>query len=1199
MEIRNISNIYTALPQCGAFLKAISDESVRHVFLGGLLASSAPVFFSAVAERLNGKKNSKPKTQNCAESAQQFKTQNSKLKTLTAVFILQDNDEAGYFYHDLTQILGTDNVLFFPSSYRRAVKYGQRDAANEILRTETLSRLAALTSVDTQKASTGKGAGKNADSAAEALYVVTCPEALSELVVSKRRLDERTINIAVGDIIDFADLGRQMREFGFKEVDYVYEPGQFAMRGSIIDVYSYSSELPFRIDFFGDEVDTIRTFEVADQLSKDAKQQVRIVPELAQLTEEKQPFTSLLPDDALLVMKDRLYLCSTIEQIYNDGFSQQAMTERLEGATEVEQQQIMRDMRKENNLVSPTRFREEICRFRLVEFGAKPSGTPQVSIEFHISPQPLFHKNFSLLIQTLDDYLLQGYQLYILADSEKQTQRLRDIFDSEELQQMRRNSQHLNTSTPQHLNIQHSTLPFTPVNRTLHEGFADNDLRLCFFTDHQIFDRFHKYNLKSDAARTGKMALTMKELQEMEPGDFIVHVDFGIGKFGGLVRVPVGDSYQEMIRLYYQRGDIVDVSIHSLYKISKYRRSDTGEPPRLSTLGTGAWEKLKERTKKRIKDIARDLIKLYAKRRHEKGFAYSADSYLQHELEASFLYEDTPDQQRATHDVKADMESARPMDRLVCGDVGFGKTEVAIRAAFKAACDSKQVAVLVPTTVLAFQHYKTFSDRLKGMPVRVDYLSRARTAKQTREVLADLKAGKIDILVGTHKLIGKAVEWHDLGLLIIDEEQKFGVSTKEKLRTLKTNVDTLTMSATPIPRTLQFSLMGARDMSIMRTPPPNRYPVQTELGVYGHEIIADAINFEMSRNGQVFFVNDRISNLPEIASLITKYVPDARVAIGHGQMSPEELEKILIGFMNYDYDVLLSTTIVENGIDISNANTIIINDAHRFGLSDLHQMRGRVGRSNRKAFCYLLAPPKSVLSSEARRRLEALENFSELGSGFNLAMQDLDIRGAGNLLGAEQSGFMEDLGYETYQKILNQAVTELKNDEFADMYAEEIAQGNNLTGDAFVEDCAVESDLEMYFPDTYVPGSAERMLLYRELDNIDNDDELDAYRQRLIDRFGAIPHEGEELLQVVALRRYGKSLGCEKIILKQGRMQMQFVSNPNSAYYRSATFGKALDFIAANARRCNLKEVNGKRSMVVSGVPTVGEAVKVLLKVKE
>ena len=1173
MEIRDISNLYTALPQCGAFLKAINDESVRHVFLGGLLASSAPVFFSAVTERLSRTNNSNP---------------------LTSVFILQDNDEAGYFYHDLTQILGTDNVLFFPSSYRRAVKYGQRDAANEILRTETLSRLSSLTVPVHNKA---KATQKSSAEGVSALYVVTCPEALSELVVSKRRLDERTINIAVGDIVDLADLGRKMREFGFKEVDYVYEPGQFAMRGSIIDVYSYSSELPFRIDFFGDEVDTIRTFEVADQLSKDAKDAVRIVPELAQIVEEKQPFTALLPDDALLVMKDRLYLCSTIEQIYNDGFSQQAMAERLEGATEVEQQQIMRDMKKENNLVAPTRFREEMCRFRLVEFGIKPTGTPQLTIEFHISPQPLFHKNFDLLTQTLEDYLLQGYKLYILADSEKQTQRLRDIFDSDELRQLRlarlRNNPHTETISVA------DALEFTPIDHTLHEGFADNDLRLCFFTDHQIFDRFHKYNLKSDAARTGKMALTMKELQEMEPGDFIVHVDFGIGKFGGLVRVPVGDSYQEMIRLYYQRGDIVDVSIHSLYKISKYRRSDTGEPPRLSTLGTGAWEKLKERTKKRIKDIARDLIKLYAKRRHEKGFAYSADSYLQHELEASFLYEDTPDQQRATHDVKADMESARPMDRLVCGDVGFGKTEVAIRAAFKAACDSKQVAVLVPTTVLAFQHYKTFCERLKNMPVRVDYLSRARSAKQTREVLADLKAGKIDILVGTHKLIGKAVEWHDLGLLIIDEEQKFGVSTKEKLRKLKTNVDTLTMSATPIPRTLQFSLMGARDMSIMRTPPPNRYPVQTELGVYGHEIIADAINFEMSRNGQVFFVNDRISNLPEIAALIKKYVPDARVAIGHGQMSPEELEKILIGFMNYDYDVLLSTTIVENGIDISNANTIIINDAHRFGLSDLHQMRGRVGRSNRKAFCYLLAPPKSVLSSEARRRLEALENFSELGSGFNLAMQDLDIRGAGNLLGAEQSGFMEDLGYETYQKILNQAVTELKNDEFADMYEEEMAAGNNLTGDAFVEDCAVESDLEMYFPDTYVPGSAERMLLYRELDNINNDEELDAYRQRLIDRFGPIPHEGEELLQVVALRRYGKRLGCEKIILKQGRMQMQLVSNPNSAYYKSATFGKLLDFIANNARRCNLKEVNGKRSMVVSGVPTVGEAVKVLLKVKE
>ena len=1164
MEIREISNIYSALPQCGAFLKAVNDESVKHLFLKGMVASSAPVFFAAAASRTdNGKKGAQ--------------------KPLTAVFILQDNDEAGYFYHDLTQILGTDNVLFFPSSYRRAVKYGQRDAANEILRTETLSRLSAAHTA-------GKGKDKPGF-----LYVVTCPEALSELVVSKRNLDERTISIGVGDIVNLTDLGRKMRSLGFEEVDYVYEPGQFAMRGSIVDVYSYSSELPFRIDFFGDEVDTIRTFEVADQLSKDSKETVQIVPELAQTVTDKQPFTAMLPEDALLVFKDRLYLCSAIEQIYDNGFSKQAFTERLEGATEMEQEQILREMRKENNLVSGVEFRKAISGFRFVEMGAHPSGTPQTTITFNISPQPLFHKNFELLAQTLEDFLLQGYRLYILADSEKQTRRLKEIFESDELRAVR-NARHQKSPNSEALSVA-DNITFTPVDHTLHEGFADADLRLCFFTDHQIFDRFHKYNLKSDAARTGKMALTMKELQEMEPGDFIVHVDFGIGKFGGLLRVPVGDSYQEAIRIYYQHGDIVDVSIHSLYKISKYRRADTGEPPRLSALGTGAWDRLKERTKKRIKDIARDLIKLYSKRRHEKGFSFSADSYLQHELEASFLYEDTPDQSKATQDVKHDMESNRPMDRLVCGDVGFGKTEVAIRAAFKAATDGKQVAVLVPTTVLAFQHYKTFLSRLKEMPVRVDYLSRARTAKQTREVLADLKEGKIDILIGTHKLIGKSVEWHDLGLLIIDEEQKFGVATKEKLRKLKTNVDTLTMSATPIPRTLQFSLMGARDMSIIRTPPPNRYPVQTELGVYGHEIIADAINFEMSRNGQVYFVNDRISNLPEIAALIHKYVPDARVAIGHGQMNPEELEKILIGFMDYDYDVLLSTSIVENGIDISNANTIIINDAHRFGLSDLHQMRGRVGRSNRKAFCYLLAPPKSVLTPEARRRLEALENFSELGSGFNLAMQDLDIRGAGNLLGAEQSGFMEDLGYETYQKILNQAVTELKNEEFQDIYAEEIAQGKEISGDEFVEDCALESDLEMYFPETYVPGSAERMFLYRELDNISDDDQLDAYRKRLEDRFGKMPKEGEQLLLVVPLRRIGKKLGCEKIILKQGRMQMQFVSNPESAYYKSQAFGRALNYISSHTRRCNLKEARGHRFMIVTGITSVGDALEVLKEI--
>ena len=1130
MKIQDIKTLYAATGQCAALSAALSDGRSRSLYLRGLHASAAPVVFSALAER----------------------------SPLTAVFILQDADEAGYFYHDLMQLMGQERVLFYPSTYRRAVKYGQRDAANEILRTEVLSRLSSRTAGD------------------GALYIVTSPEAVSELVVSRTRLDERTLSLHVGQTVDLVEVVKTLRGYGFQEQDYVYEPGQFALRGSILDVYSFSSELPFRIDFFGDEIDTVRTFEVQDQLSRTKCDSVTIVPELASMAEEKQPFTSFLPDDTVLAVYDLLYVHDTVDRIYREGFSSQAMTERMEGATEQEQRQIMYDLSRDSQLVSASLWDEGVSRFRRIEFGQSPTGTPDTTVTFDVTPQPLFHKNFELLARTLEDYVLQGYRLYILADSVKQTQRLREIFDSDELRKWSRD------------------LPFEAVDRTLHAGFVDNSLRACFFTDHQIFDRFHKYNLRSDKARAGKMALTMKELQEMEPGDYIVHVDFGIGKFGGLVRVPAGNSYQEMIRIIYQRGDIVDVSIHSLYKISKYRRSDTGEPPRLSTLGTGAWDRMKEKAKKRIKDIARDLIRLYAKRRHEHGFAFSADTYMQHELEASFLYEDTPDQSKATQEVKADMESPRPMDRLVCGDVGFGKTEVAIRAAFKAACDSKQVAVLVPTTVLAFQHYQTFRDRLKNLPVRVDYLSRARSAKQTRQVLADLKEGKIDIIVGTHKLIGKSVEWHDLGLLIIDEEQKFGVATKEKLRKLKTNVDTLTMSATPIPRTLQFSLMGARDMSIMRTPPPNRYPIQTEIGVFGHEIIADAVNFEMSRNGQVYFVNDRISNLPEIASLIHKYVPDARVAIGHGQMSPEELEKILMGFMNYDYDVLLSTTIVENGIDISNANTIIINDAHRFGLSDLHQMRGRVGRSNRKAFCYLLAPPKAVLTPEARRRLEALENFSELGSGFSLAMQDLDIRGAGNLLGAEQSGFMEDLGYETYQKILNQAVTELRNDEFQDVYAEEMAAGRQFTGDDFVEDCAVESDLEMYFPDNYVPGDSERMILYRELDNITDDDDLDAYRRRLADRFGPVPREGEELLQVVPLRRLGRRLGCEKLILRQGRMQMQFVSNPDSAYYRSAAFDKVLAYISGHVRRCNLKEVNGKRAMVVADVKSVGEAVAVL-----
>ena len=1134
MKIEELRTLYASLPQLGAMAKLLKDGKTRHISLNGLVASAPALFFAAFAERC----------------------------PYPILFILEDADTAGYFHNDL-KALGIEPFLL-PSSYRRAVKYGQRDAGSEILRTETMAALSAE-----------KTEGKP-------LYIVTEPSALAERVVSKERLNDQIIRLETGQEVEVVALEKQLRALGFQEVDYVYEPGQFAVRGSILDVYSYSSEYPFRIDFFGDEIDTLRTFEVETQLSLQKRKQVEIVPELAQADHEQlTSFLHLLPEETLIVTKDLHYVADRIGKIFDEGFSKSAQTEQMEGKSEVEQEAIRQQMLAETKLIGRGKFLTDALGFRRIETATSPTHTAEAVITCETTPQPLFHKNFDLLLQTLRDDAAGGKRVFILADSQKQNDRLREIFASKVSE---------SGGTP---------VAFTPVDHTLHEGFNDETLGLALYTDHQIFDRFHKYTLRSDKAKQGKMALTMKELREMEPGDFVVHVDFGIGKFAGLVRVPAGESYQEMIRLVYQHGDIADVSIHSLYKISKYRRAESGEAPRLSILGSGAWNKLKEKTKKRIKDIARDLIKLYAQRRHERGFAFSADNYMQHELEASFLYEDTPDQLKSTQQVKHDMESPRPMDRLVCGDVGFGKTEVAIRAAFKAACDNKQVAVLVPTTVLAFQHFKTFSKRLQGMPVRVDYLSRARTTKQTRQVTEDLAAGKIDILVGTHKLIGKSVKWKDLGLLIIDEEQKFGVATKEKLRQLKTNVDTLTLSATPIPRTLQFSLMGARDMSIMRTPPPNRYPIQTEIATFSSEVIADTINFEMSRGGQVFFVNDRIAGLAPIAEMIHKYVPDCRVGIGHGQMSPEELEKIVMGFMNYDYDVLLSTTIVENGIDISNANTIIINDAHRFGLSDLHQMRGRVGRSNRKAFCYLLAPPLANLTADARRRLEALETFSELGSGFSIAMQDLDIRGAGNLLGAEQSGFMEDLGYETYQKILTQAVTELKNDEFQDLYAEQIAQGEAISGDDFVDDCAVESDLEMYFPDNYVPGSSERMLLYRELDNIERDEELEAYRQRLIDRFGPVPRQGQELMLVVPLRRVGRRLGCEKIILRQGRMQMQFVSNTQSAFYQSAAFGRVINYIGYHPRRCNLKEKNGKRSMVVSQVASVKEAVEILKEIDE
>ena len=1121
MEIQKLQALIGRSPKVKALGRLLMDEGTREIRLDGLVASAAPVMFAALTEK-------------CPEAL-----------THPYLFVMDDEEQAGYFYHDITQILGTEHVCFLPSSFRRAVKYGQRDAGNEILRTDALSALQ-------------RGGS---------LFVVTFPEALTERVVSKRELQEHTIALAVGESQDIRALQKRLMELGFRRTDYVYEPGQFAVRGSLVDVYSFSCEHPYRIDFFGDEIDSIRTFDVQSQLSVERLQEVRIVPKLAQNDGERISILEFLPEGTRLVMRDRAFLCDEVERIWQEGFSLSArIVEMEEGGTDRDETE---KLVREQILTEPERFRHRLLDFRTILLGA--ATTERSNMTFGISPQPVFHKNFNMLTRELLRYQQEGYDIYILADSTKQTDRLESIFHDMQL-----------------------GIRFTPVEKTLHEGFVDHDRKLVVFTDHQIFDRFHKYNLRSEHARKGKMALTLKEIQQFQLGDYVVHIDHGVGRFGGLITIPEGERMVEKIRINYDGGGVIYVSIHALHKVSKYKGQD-GMPPKVNKLGGRAWENLKERTKKKIKDIARDLIRLYSLRRQEKGFQFAPDTYLQTELEASFLYEDTPDQLKATQDVKADMERARPMDRLVCGDVGFGKTEVAIRAAFKAATDGKQVAVLVPTTVLAYQHYRTFSARLKDMPVRVDYLSRARSAKDTRELLADLQDGKINIVIGTHRLIGKAVKFQDLGLLIIDEEQKFGVSTKEKLRQMKTNVDTLTLTATPIPRTLQFSLMGARDLSVIQTPPPNRYPIQTQVCNFSSDVIAEAVGFEMSRNGQVYIVSNRISSLPELESIVRKYVPDARVVSGHGQMSPEKLEEIILGFVNHDYDVLISTTIIESGIDIPNANTIIVCSAQNFGLSDLHQMRGRVGRSNRKAFCYLLAPPMSGLNPEARRRLQAIETFSDLGSGIHIAMQDLDIRGAGNLLGAEQSGFIADLGYETYQKILSEAVKELRNEEFQDLYSEEdkeFAKTSSATD--FVDECQLETDLPAHLPETYVPTSSERMLLYRELDQMEQDHQIEAFCTRLKDRFGPMPKEAVDLCDMVRLRRLGKELGAERLVLKNRQMRLYFVQAEHSPYYQSKEFGQIIAFYTTNAANCQLSERNGHKFLNVSSIASVQSAIKTL-----
>ena len=1101
MNPEDIQQIYSTHPGVEALIQLREEGGKKRVSLDGLLGSSAAMVLCGLKQRAAGQ---------------------------TFLVVMNDAEEAGYLYHDMTQIAGEKDILFFPSSFRRAMKYGQEDEANRILRTEVMSRLS----------------GRRRK---EGLVIVTHPDAIAEKVASQSDLEEKSITVSVGDTMARDDIEKRLASLGFKEVTYVYAPGEYAVRGSLIDIFSFSSEFPYRIDFFGDEVESIRSFEVESQLSKERTDEATIVPKIA--GKESVAITEFLPKSTILLTKDIGFIKGCIEKLRNEGFTLQA---KLSDNELPEMPELMSAEELEA-------YAKSVKHWEL-----RGSGTAKIRVKFDTSPQPLFHKDFDLVAQNFKGLINKGYRLCLLTDDLHQADRLKAIFEE-----------------------RGDDIPFTAVGHTIHEGYCDNTLKMALFTDHQLFGRFHNYRLRSERARNGKVALTIKELKEFGIGDYIVHIDHGVGKFGGLVRIPNGNATQEAIKLIYRNDDIVFVSIHNLHKISKYRGKE-GEPPAVNKLGTGAWERIKERTKKKIKDIARDLIKLYSQRNKEEGFAFSPDSYLQNELEASFIYEDTPDQLKATNEVKRDMERKRPMDRLICGDVGFGKTEVAIRAAFKAATDGKQVAVLVPTTVLAYQHYLTFKERLKDFPCNIEYLSRARSAAATKKTLEEIKEGKVDIVIGTHKLTGKDVKFKDLGLLIIDEEQKFGVSVKEKLRQFKVNVDTLTMTATPIPRTLQFSIMGARDLSMIQTPPPNRYPIQTEIHNFDAEVIKEAINFELSRNGQVFLITNRISGMDELAHMINRHVPDARVCTGHGQMEPAVLEKTLYGFINHDYDVLIATSIVENGIDIPNVNTIIINQAQNFGLSDLHQMRGRVGRGKRKAFCYMLTPPRESLSTDARRRLEAIESFSELGSGIHIAMQDLDIRGAGNLLGAEQSGFIADLGYETYQKILAEAVRELKDEEFNDILTEEEANANDA--EKFVKECFVESDLELLFPATYVPDSNERILLYRELDSITEQRDIDAFRARMKDRFGKIPPEGEELIRMVTLRRKAQALGVEKVFLKGGKMNLFLVDTRNERYYTSETFGTIMAYIPSSQFNCRVREGEGRCIITVENVKNVETA---------
>ena len=1146
MSIEDLKILFGEHPELAAVRKALAHNDA-HVLLSGLHASARALALAQLR------------------------------KPLLVIF---DNAEAAqYIYSDLRSLesrganehSGTSqesSVFFFPHSQKRRGV----DEAAQIQRTECLTAL-----------TRAEGLRVRGDGLQDPLIIVTYPEAIAEPVPAKEELSAISFQLSVGQEVQISAVSEQLSDLGFERVDFVFQPGQYAVRGSIVDVYSYSHDDPYRLDFFGDEIDSIRTFDIEDQLSKSRVENAEIVGpsnggngDAALNGENGALMTDYLTDDFIWVSNDWSVVKFKLEGLRVTGYG-------------------LPDDRK------------------TIELNEKSTFATHSRVNFETTPQPVFHKQFDILTEDLKRHIEEGYKVFILAEQKKQLDRLEAIFDSINSGDAALNSSEgtLNSSKGA---FNYAGGMFIGINATLHEGFVDKGLKICCYTDHQIFERFHRVMMSSENARRGKAIITLREINQLQVGDYVVHSDHGIAKFGGLVTTPVNGKPQEMIKLNYRDGANVFVSIHNLHRISKYKGRE-GSEPTIARLGSGQWERLKERTKDKVKDIARDLIRLYATRKQQKGFAYSPDGYMQHELEASFLYEDTPDQAKATAEVKHDLESPMPMDRLVCGDVGFGKTEVAMRAAFKVATDGKQVAVLVPTTVLALQHYNTFTERMKNMPVRIEYLSRLKSAKETKEILDELEAGKIDILIGTHKLIGKSVKWHDLGLLIIDEEQKFGVAAKEKLKSLRTNVDVLTLTATPIPRTLQFSLLGARDLSIMTTPPQNRYPVQTELiTVNDEDIIKEAIELEMGRNGQIFIVNNRIEMLPRIEHKIHKLCPEARIIVAHGQLPAGEMEERLEAFINYDYDILLSTTIIESGVDIPNVNTILIFSADKYGLADLHQLRGRVGRSNRKAYCYLIAPERELLTEDARRRLEALSTFAELGAGFNLAMQDLDIRGAGNMLGSEQSGFIADLGYETYQRILNEAVEELREEEnLAPTLAQEGGAQTQTPfpsgegrGEArsWCQDAQLETDIPVCFPTEYIENISERITLYRELDSLHSEEQLLDFRKKLIDRFGVLPEPAEELLEVVRLRWLCCRLGVEKILLKGERMTMYLVQH-KEAYWQSEIFGKIVQYAVMRPERCSLHEERdkkgiptGRRYVTITNVKTIAGAIRLLSKIE-